>query len=75
MKEIDRLARAISPDWRTMSANSKENARITVRALLRELREPTEAMSDAGTAQFMCRHEDTFEIWRAMIDALIAECS
>ena len=39
-----------------------------VRAVIAELREPTEAMCDAGNTY--CTPPD--EVWRAMIDALLA---
>src|SRR4051812_9378783 len=39
------------------------------RTVIAEMREPTEEMRSAGEAQFMCRSEDVWEIWRAMIDA------
>ena len=37
------------------------------------MREPTEAMAEAGANQFMCRREDVYEIWSAMIDAALNE--
>ena len=36
--EVERVARAISPDWDRLSRNSRENARITARVAIEEVR-------------------------------------
>ena len=45
---IERVAKAISPNWGTMSSNDRRNARITAQVMLTTIREPTEAMIYAG---------------------------
>lgn len=50
---VERVAQAISPNWRIMSANDKRNARITARAAIAAMREPTEAIQEAMTDAVM----------------------
>lgn len=68
---VERVARAISPNWEYMSRNDRRNAVITARVAIEAMREPTEAMiKGAGWLYPMYddphdRHED---VWSAMID-------
>lgn len=64
---ILRIAKAITPDWDRCSNNTRKNAIITARVMLKAAREPTGTMIDA------CSHKWFANNWRAMIDAALAE--
>jgi hypothetical protein len=61
---IERVAEAISPSWRTMSTNDKRNARITARAAILAMREPTVEMIDRMTPELSIAEN----AWRVGID-------
>ena len=67
---ILRAAKAITPGWETASANTRRNAVLIVRAVLREIREPTVAMYKASRFPNAGSIGDQ---WRAMIDAALEE--
>lgn len=76
---VERVAGAIANAWPDRDI-PHENAVAMARAAIRALREPTEAMLEAGTTHgitaYRCtmtqlRHGDAEETWWAMIDAAL----
>lgn len=69
---LDRLAR-VAIDATTLRGHAPEDvARAVVRAILLELREPTQAMENAGhDSGDMDEGIDAAECWRAMIDCVL----
>lgn len=67
---IDRLVEAVTRNEAWSSFWSEDEAKALIRAVLRELREPTAAMVDAGMGPTLLR---VTERWQAMIDAVLTE--
>lgn len=80
---IERVARAayknwilgvedLEPRWKDLPESHRENMMASMRAALAELREPTEAMVDAGWHETVpnCLVRPC---WQAMIDAALEE--
>ena len=66
---ILRAAKAISPEWDRMSANSRRNAVLTVRGVLKAIREPTDKMLCNAWHNTVASQA----IWQAMIDEVLKE--
>ncbi len=74
---VERVARSIydgyawAEDWEDAGYGQKYAHRCAAKAAIVSLREPTEAMIEAG-APFTEWTENTQDCWRAMIDAALA---
>lgn len=55
------------------AGNMRRRLQNAARAAIQAMREPTEAMAEAGRLQFMCRSEDCYEIWNAMVGAALKD--
>jgi hypothetical protein len=71
----DRLVEAVTRDEAWSSFWSRHEAEALIRAVLAELREPTERLVEAGNQADLGRggEASVTEIWRAMIDAALSE--
>lgn len=72
MTFLERVARAVTPDWYRLSRNDRRNALITVRETLRAAREPSEMMRERGGSGDWYLGGPA-DVWRTMIDAAIAD--
>lgn len=71
MTKIEEVARAIAGQF-AQSADLWEDFVDTAHVAIKAMREPTEAMVDAG-AEYAPGAGDARDAWHAMIDAALAE--
>ncbi len=75
---IERIAQAIYEAAGDAAEDYEEwcsmpMAEAAARAVLAAMREPTEAMCDAGHLGHYITRDDANDVWRAMIDAALKE--
>ena len=64
----------LEPEWDTLPESHRARLIDATRAALQAIREPSEAMIDAGYERdvLLCR-SDALQVWNAMIGAIMSE--